>query len=160
MNNKMKPALYGGLIVGILSVIPIVNLANFCCCLWAIVGGGVASYLYVKGSASPVKAGDGAMLGALAGLIGAGIAIVVGIPLSIVAGGITRQLMLSLVQSLNPGQVEMMQRQMEAGASVVGAIVNGLILAVCLIVFSTLGGLIGIPIFEKRKGDVPPPPAM
>jgi len=27
-----------------------------------------------------------------------------------------------------------------------------------LIGFSTIGGLLGITIFEKRKGDAPPPP--
>ncbi len=52
----------------------------------------------------------------------------------------------------------MMRQQMEAGQTVVGAIVNGLILAVCLVIFATIGGLIGIPIFEKRKGGVMPPP--
>ncbi|HKV34988.1 MAG TPA: hypothetical protein VJP89_11715, partial [Pyrinomonadaceae bacterium] len=30
--------------------------------------------------------------------------------------------------------------------------------ALCLLVLATLGGLLSIPIFEKRKGDVPPPP--
>jgi len=33
-----------------------------------------------------------------------------------------------------------------------------LIMAVLLIVFSVLGGLIGIPLFEKRKGNAMPPP--
>src|SRR5688572_10869436 len=39
MDNKFKPALIGGLVTGILSVIPFVSAANLCCCLWAIVGG-------------------------------------------------------------------------------------------------------------------------
>ena len=30
--------------------------------------------------------------------------------------------------------------------------------AICLIVLSTVGGLLAIPMFEKRKDDVPPPP--
>ena len=37
--NKFKPALLGGLVVGILSSIPFIN---YCCCIWAIGGGGLA----------------------------------------------------------------------------------------------------------------------
>ena len=32
-----------------------------------------------------------------------------------------------------------------------GTIVNGIILAVLLVIFSTIGGLIGVSIFEKRQ---------
>jgi len=41
--NKLKPAVLGGLVVGILSAIPFVN---YCCCLWAIGGGLLAGMLY------------------------------------------------------------------------------------------------------------------
>jgi len=62
--------------------------------------------------------------------------------------------------SINPQQAEMFQRQMEMqGESIAGAIVQGFIGALLLIVFATIGGLIGIPLFEKRKGGpLPPPP--
>ena len=43
MNNKLKPALIGGVVLGILSVIPFVSAANLCCCLWAILGGMLAT---------------------------------------------------------------------------------------------------------------------
>jgi hypothetical protein len=42
--------------------------------------------------------------------------------------------------------------------SIVRHIFNGIILAILLIVFSTLGGLIGISVFEKRKGTAAPQP--
>jgi hypothetical protein len=42
--------------------------------------------------------------------------------------------------------------------SIVRHIINGIILAILLIVFSTLGGLIGISVFEKRKGTAAPQP--
>ncbi len=158
MNNKLKPAIIGGVVLGILSVIPFVNWVNICCCLWAILGGLLASYLYIKNSPVPASAGDGAILGALAGLVGAVIAVVIGIPLSILMSGVMTRMIISLLESINPSQAEMMRTQIEAGQTVVGAIVNGLILAVLLVVFSTLGGLIGIPIFEKRKRDVMNPP--
>jgi hypothetical protein len=160
MNNKLKPAIIGGVIIGLLSIIPIINLGNVCCCLWAILGGVLATYLYVKNSPVPASPGDGAILGAIAGAVGGVIVIVLGIPISIVAGGITRELFIRLMESVNPSQAEMLRAQMAAGETIAGAIMNGIILAVCVVIFSTIGGLLGVPIFEKRKGDTgfPPPP--
>src|SRR6266403_5337538 len=158
MNNKLKPALIGGVLLGLLSAIPVVNLVNICCCLWALIGGLLASYIYIKNAPVPARAGDGAILGALAGLVGAVIVVIIGIPISIIAGGITRELLIRLIENVNPGQAEAIRIQMEAGSTIAGAIVNGIILAVLLVIFSTIGGLLGVPIFEKRKGSIPPPP--
>jgi hypothetical protein len=155
MNNKVKPALIGGAVLGILSVIPLVST---CCCLWAILGGLLASYLYVKDSPVPATTGDGAVLGGMAGVVGALIALIIGIPLSLILGASMRGMFAGWVESMDPGQAEAIRRQMEAGSTVAGAIVNGLILAVLLIIFAVIGGLIGIPLFEKRKGVMPPPP--
>ena len=160
MNNKVKPALIGGVLLGLLSVIPFVNALNICCCLWAILGGMLASYLYVKNSPTPASAGDGAILGAIAGLIGAAISLMLGIPISYAMGPTMRNLMLSMLENVDRQQADMMRRQLEmSGDSIVPVIVNALILAVLLVVFSVIGGLIGTALFEKRKGgSVPPPP--
>lgn len=158
MNNKLKPAIIGGVVLGILSVIPFVNFVNLCCCLWAILGGVLAAHLYVKSSPVPTTTGDGAIVGALAGVVGGVIAIVVGIPISILTSGLMTGLFVSLIEGVNPSQADLMRRQMEAGQTIAGAIVNGIILAVLLVIFATIGGLIGISIFEKRKGGPTPPP--
>jgi hypothetical protein len=160
MNDKLKPAIIGGVVLGLLSVIPFVNFANACCCLWAIVGGLLATYLYVKNSPTPVSAGDGAMVGGLAGLVGAVISVVLGIPIDLAMGPVMRNMMISLVARLDPRQADLVRQQIEAagGPSITGTIVNALILAVLLVIFSIIGGLLGVPIFEKRKGGPPPPP--
>ena len=161
MNNKVKPAIIGGVLLGLLSAIPFVNWVNICCCLWAIVGGLIASYLYVKNSSTPANAGDGAIVGAMAGAIGAAIYVVIGIPLGIVTGSAMRSILIDLMAKMDPRQAELFRTQMEAqGESIASAIIYGLIGAVLLIVFAVIGGLIGIPLFEKRKGGgpVPPPP--
>jgi len=160
MNNKMKPALIGGIVVGLLSAIPFVNILNLCCCLWAILGGALASYLYIKASPQPVKAADGAVLGLLAGVVGAVIYIIIGIPLGIVMGATMMSMITKFVQNVDPRQAEMMREQMQSGQSIAVQVVRGLFSAFLLLIFSTLGGLLGIPIFEKRKGgpEVPPPP--
>jgi len=145
MNNKLKAALLGGVIVGLLSAIPILN---YCCCIWAIGGGLVAGLIYIKGSPNPVPTGEGAVIGALAGVVGAVIYLVIGLPIAFLVGA---------------GQLE--ARLREAGiqqmpmSTTALLLVGGLFAAVCLLVLATLGGLLSIPIFEKRKGGpIPPPP--
>jgi hypothetical protein len=145
MNNKLKPALLGGLIVGLLSAIPVIN---YCCCIWAIGGGLVASLLYIKSSQVPVGAGDGAMVGGLAGVFGAIIYLIIGIPIAFLMVG--------------PAALEAQLRGTGLEVPLSGALlllVGGLLGAVTLLVLSVLGGLLAVPIFEKRKGQgVPPPP--
>src|SRR5262245_52609073 len=87
MNNKMKAALLGGLIVGVLSVIVAqIPFVSACCCLWGIGGGAVAGLIYIKGSPIRVSVGDGAMVGALAGVVGAVIYMIIGIPIALFIG--------------------------------------------------------------------------
>lgn len=160
MNNKLKPAIIGGIVVGLLSALPFVNILNLCCCLWAVLGGALATYLYIKASPTPVKPGEGAVLGLLAGVVGGLIYIVIGIPLNILVSSQMTGWLLGLLQSVDPRQVEEMRRQMMANQSILAQVLQGFFSAFLLLIFSLLGGLLGVPIFEKRKGgpDLPPPP--
>lgn len=158
MNDKLKPALIGGVVLGLLSAIPFVNWVNICCCLWAILGGMLASYLYIKSSPTPASAGDGAILGVLAGLVGAIVSFVIGVPVQLLVGTAINGILIGFIADMNPSQAEMMRQQMMAGQTIAGAIVNGLVGGVFLFIFSIIGGLLGVPIFEKRKGNMTPPP--
>ena len=169
MNDKMKPALIGGVVLGLLSAIPFVNMVNMCCCAWAIVGGVLAANMYIKNSTSPVSTGDGAQVGAIAGVIGAVIYLVLGVPLGIMAGQAMMGSMMGLIGRMAPPeQAAEVRRQMELQQAAQGGFIDqlpqalmfGLIGAILLVVFATVGGLIGTAIFEKRKGGAgaPPPP--
>lgn len=159
MDNKIKPALIGGVLLGLLSSIPFINWVNACCCLWAILGGILASYLYVKNSPTPASAGDGAILGAIAGIVGAVISLIIGVPIAIATSSLMQDMMVNWIANMDPQQAELFRVNLARGSTVGGAIVNGLISAVLLFIFAIIGGLIGIPLFEKRKGGpVPPPP--
>lgn len=144
MTNRIKPALLGGLIVGILSVIPIVSM---CCCIWAILGGMLASFLYIKSSPVPVSTGDGAINGALAGVFGSVIYLLIALPISLIFG------VAQWEDSIRRTGVEVPLTGMAL------AFLGAFMVVIGLIIFSTVGGLIGVPIFEKRKGDALPPPA-
>src|SRR3989440_6625695 len=104
MNDKMKPALIGGVILGILSAIPFVNIPNICCCAWAIVGGIIAANIYIKNSPAPVRPGDGAVLGAIAGAIGGVINLIVRVPLQLALGNLAGAVMANIIASQNPDQ--------------------------------------------------------
>lgn len=145
MGNKLKPALFGGLISGILSVIPIVST---CCCIWAIAGGALASFLYIKSSQTPVSVGEGAAVGAMSGAIGGLIYFIIGLPIALFFG---------------VAQMEDAFRRSGAEIPLTGAalaILSVFLVIILILVFSTLGGIIAVPIFGKSKGNIntPPPP--
>jgi hypothetical protein len=149
MNNKLKPALLGGLIVGIFSAIhSLIPIVSMCCCIWSIVGGALAAFLYIKSSSVPVKMGDGAIVGALAGVVGGIIYVVIYIPFALLWGMATMQ-----------EQLDRSGVQIPFSGSIL-VIIGSIVGAIALVVLSTLGGVIGTAIFEKRKGDglAPPPP--
>jgi len=95
----------------------------------------------------------------IAGAIGAVIYLVIGIPIAIAMGPVTRNMIVSLMQNIDARQAELMRQQFEAqGNAVAPIIIQALIGGGLLFVFAILGGLLGVPIFEKRKGGPPPPP--
>ena len=143
--NKLKPALLGGLIVGILSAIPFLN---YCCCIWAIGGGVLAGFLYIKSSPVPVKVGEGAVVGVLTGIVGAILYFLISVPIGYFLT--SAQLEETLVRA---------GVQLPAGVSgLLLFVLAGLLGGLCLLVLAIIGGLISVPIFEKRKDAPPPPP--
>jgi hypothetical protein len=156
----------GGVALGLLSAIPFVSLPNICCCAWAIAGGLMATYLYVKNSTVPARPGDGAILGAIAGVVGAVIYVILGPPLNIMTGNAMLGIMVGLMERFNPDMAGAMATQAEMMQSMpfvqqwIAALPGALFGALMLVIFATVGGLLGVPIFEKRKPDanLPPPP--
>jgi uncharacterized membrane protein YeaQ/YmgE (transglycosylase-associated protein family) len=163
--DRKQPAIIGGVIVGLLSSIPLISLGNVCCCLWAIVGGVVAAKLLIDRSPQPVKSADGAMIGLMAGAIGGAIYLIISVPLNALMSNLTLGVMESLSHNMGDLQFQKMMQQvierqreqplaMRLVLGFLGAIVGGVILTG----FTTLGGLLGVAFFEKRKGDQMPPP--
>ena len=148
MNNKVKAALLGGLIVGIVSgVISMIPIVKMCCCLFAIGGGVVAGLIYIKGSPTRVSIGDGAMVGALAGVVGGIIYLVISLPFTLWVGAAELERTFSQYG-----------RQMPFSGTVL-IIVSCIVGTIGLIILAAIGGILSVPIFEKRKDAIPPPPA-
>jgi len=164
MNNKLQPAIIGGVALGLLSAIPFVNLFNACCCAWAVLGGALAVYLYIQKSATPVKLGDGALLGAIAGGIGALVNVLIGLPLGLLTGNVFSNMLVRFAENASPEQADIIRAKIETmqNQSIAERLLAALpftFLGVILIVtFATIGGLLGVVILEKRKGDAGAPP--
>ena len=117
--DKLQPAFFGGLFIGVLSALPIVNVGNCCCCLWVVAGGALAIYLRQQNTAYQVQASEGALLGLMAGAIGGVISAVLSIPLQMAMGDFQRQMMervMSREQDVPPEMREMMERMMTGSA--------------------------------------------
>jgi len=158
---KLQPALLGGVTIGVLSALPVINLAN-CCCAWILFGGALSAYLMQQNHPEPIQIGDGAIAGLLAGVIGAFVWVVVSVPISAM---------------MAPFQSEMANRALRdatemapelrgifenlAGAPAIGiGLIFGFFVMLCVsTVFGMLGGLFGALLFKKQQPPpvVPPP---
>jgi hypothetical protein len=158
---KLQPALFGGLFIGVLSALPIISAGNCVCCMWVIGGGMLAAYLMQQNYPYPIAAADGALVGVLAGLFGGVIATIVSIPVDMMMGPITRQLMDRIVSSPDfPAETRTMIESMSAaaaeGPTVAGVLVKLVTFSIVGVVFGMFGGLLGVALFKKK--DMPPPP--
>ena len=173
MNSYLvQPALYGGLVMGVLSALPLISAGNFCCCMWVISGGLVAAYVLQQRQATPITTGDGALVGLLAGLLGAFVALIVSIPLNFLVAPMERQIVLRVLENsrnMPPDLREWMERYAYGDvrttfamqvARMIGSLVLWLFFGA---IFSTLGGLLGAVFFRKPQPpttviEVPPAP--
>jgi len=153
-----QPALIGGLVMGVLSALPLVSAGNVCCCLWVWTGGLVAAYLLQQNQSAPIAPADGALVGLLAGLAGAVVQTILSIPISIVIGPMERaiwQRALDMAGTLPPDvreTVERYGRDAQSGGLFILRSLFGLIFMLFIgAIFSTLGGLLGAAIFKKSS---------
>lgn len=149
-----QPAIIGGLVVGVLSALPLISIGNFCCCLWVVSGGVVAAYVFQANSPEPLTPADGALAGLLAGLVGAVVHLILSIPIDMVMGPFERSLAQRIMDLTgNADMRDMLQRfsQREAGIGliIVRRVAAFFFMLVAGAVFSTIGGLIGAMVFRK-----------
>ena len=158
--------------MGVLSALPLVYFGNACCCLWVVGGGLIAAYLVQQNQATPITPADGALVGLLAGLIGACVQFVVKIPIDFLMAPLEQAMLQRLLDSatLPPEWRDILERSSARNAEAslafqIVARVAGLMFWLFIgAIFSTLGGLIGAMIFRKDTPpattviDIPPQP--
>jgi hypothetical protein len=155
--QKYQPALLGGLFIGVLSSLPVVNIAN-CCCLWVIAGGMLVVYLQQQARPAPVETSDAVIGGLLAGLIGAIITtIVTTMIFSASTALMHEQFRTSLENPDIPPEVRDMMLRLFSGSSM--AVLSFAINIPLYSIFGMLGALLGLAIFRKKVPPQMPPPA-
>src|SRR5689334_15717069 len=155
---KLMPALLGGLFIGALSSLPIIEKGNLCCCLWVVTGGVLAAWLMQQNTPRPVTLGEGAVAGLLAGLFGVVVMAVIRGTFAVIFGV--------------PNMADEIKRGMEAGArdpearafvEGMGPLVLlgifGVVFAMVSMVMATIGGLLGAVIFRRKPNGAAPPQA-
>ena len=153
----LQPALLGGVALGILSALPVINLAN-CCCAWVLFGGGLAAYLLQQQSPAPISAGDGALVGLDAGAIGAVVWTLVSIPLSAALIPFQADLLeraLSNARDMPPEARAFLESLRSAPVMGAAAVVGFFIKLFASSLFAMIGGLFGALIFRKNVAAPP-----
>jgi hypothetical protein len=155
MSNRLRASLIGGGVMGglsVLTVVPQLPFIRIICCIWAIVGGALAAYLYIKNAPTPAGVGDGAIVGTLAGVFGALIAFAAFL---LVSFYITDR-------TIYEEQIRRAGLSPEQFSYPVIIFLVGILAVIVQIVLSLVGGIIGVSIFENRgdggTGSQPPPP--
>ena len=162
----MQPALLGGLFIGVLSALPIINVAN-CCCLWIIGGGALAAYLTQQSDPRPITPGRGALAGLIAGVTGAVIALAIAIPVDVLMAPIQERMISEMLAGSSDMPPEARAWLEMLGQRASGPLRYVLGFAFQLfagIIFAPLGGLVAALFFRREAppalggGPVVPPP--
>jgi len=147
MNIKVRAALIGGIVFGVVSALPYSNLANLACCILYIGGGVLAAGLFMKDLPPSEKApyGTGALVGVLAGVFG-GLAQTVTSLIGRAFGYFSEAEMQGMIQRLGLPLPEIELPSLTTMDILLGAGWTIVLFGI----FATIGGLVGVAIFHKK----------
>jgi hypothetical protein len=160
----IQAALLGGLFIGVLSALPVVQMGNCCCCLWVITGGMLATYVD-RAPGRPNDLARGAVDGALAGIIGAMVWLIAAIVIATVMAPIQERLLGDVLNApidIPPNVRDWLESSRGAPAALSYVFTFVLFLFGGMI-FGGVGGVLGALFFWKEDlppalGGPPPPP--
>ena len=158
--SKIQPALLGGVVIGVLSALPVINLAN-CCCAWILFGGALAAYLMQQNHPEPIESGDGAIVGLLAGIVGAFVWLLASVPIGIAMAPFQSEMTGRMMRDAADMAPELrgMLENMSGGPVIgIGLIFGFFVMLVVSSLFGMLGGLFGALMFRKHQAPLVPPP--
>lgn len=154
MNNArpgmLMPALVGGITAGILTAVPFLGCL---CCLWILGGAMLAAYLLAKNSPTPLRPGDGAIVGIFTGIIAALVDAFVSLPFQSLNEEVMRRFMdqfSQFVKEMPSGWEDWVERA-GTGFSPAWFLLGLVLAAIVYSGFGALGGVIGISLFGRKK---------
>ncbi len=161
----LQSALIGGAVMGLLSALPVISAGNVCCCLWVVAGGLTSAYFLQQNRPTPVSPVDGALVGLLAGVMGAGIQFVLSIPIGLIVGPIEREMVARFIEmsgNMPESTREALERYADGSSAgfagmLVLRVIGLFITLVVSAVVSTVAGLVGAVVFARGTLPAPPP---
>lgn len=159
MTTRQQSVLIGAVVVGLLAT-SYLSFINTICCLGGIIGGAVAAQQYVSRSAvGSIEAGEGAILGALAGAGGSVLSSILNRalrPLNLDPQSISQSFMenMQAMQGMQ-GQSSMPQgfMQGQGDAGFVFMLLGFAINLTLYTIFGAIGGAIGASLFGEDDAD-------
>ncbi len=164
--SKLAPVLIGGVFIGVTSALPILKYLNCACCGLVIAGGVLAAYCYLRDYPAQlprVTYGEGAWLGLQTGLVGGFVWTLVAVPLQYIKIRLGLEIAewVQLGEALSDPEIPPMVRDLvlwllEQGVLTAGVLLFSVILYfVISALFATLGGILGVAIFQKTTTRPP-----
>jgi len=152
--KMFAPALIGGAAAGLLSGMPIVQCM---CCLWVIGGAMLSAHLLAKNSTVSLTAGDGALVGAISGIIAAVIERLISIPFAAFSLEFARKLMESMsrfTEEMPSGWETWLDRSRDFSPALFmfGLMITAIIFAG----LGALGGVLGASLFGRKPAPQTP----
>jgi hypothetical protein len=166
--GKQRATVISGLMIGIVTGLPLINILNRCCCCGIVLLCGMMSlYLYKQeftDETPPLESSDALILGILAGIAGAFVGTIILVLSRFIFGPVDEKLLLNVLQriqqqgsltsdmsDLTDKLIKTLEKSIEDGIQI-GDILSELLFGLILYpIFSMLGGLIGFGIFGKKK---------
>ncbi len=162
--DKIIPVIYGGIIIGIISSVPFLNLINCLCCA-GIMGGGVLAIFFYKQNFTPdtqlFSRGDCLTVGVFAGIVGAFVGTVLDVVFLMTFGNVVGQFVLDNIQNMDidipEESMDALKQAFQETASVYSVLFSLISSLIINSIFGLLGGLIGYNIFKPKQTMVQPP---
>lgn len=159
------PALYGGVIIGLISSVPFLSFINCFCCAGILLGGFLGVFFYRKNftpDTPPFTAGDCMVVGILAGVVGAVIESGFSVLFYALFGNVALDFLLNWLRNSNlqiPGDaLDKIEESLRQGKTAVSFIINFFGALILNGVFGMLGGLIAYSVYKPKGAPMPPPP--
>jgi len=145
--------LLGGLFIGVLSALPIINLGN-CCCLWIVGGGAIAAYLAQQQPLAPTGLREGARVGFRAGIVGAVVWLFASTLVDVMLAPLQQSAADFMLRSATdiPPEVRSWLENVGNAASLPARMLVGFFFQLLLAApFGALGGLLGAAVFGRAE---------
>ncbi|MEI7907847.1 MAG: hypothetical protein WCI84_10880 [Bacteroidota bacterium] len=156
--DKVIPALYGGLLIATVWAVPGLNFLNCLCCAGVMLGGFLAVLLYQKDI--PPESGqltreDCVQLGIYAGIISSVAAVLIQYTVTLLFGDIAIEMMMRLAErmqvDLPPEIYPLIDEAKKAEPNLIGSFLAIFIYIVPNTLFSFFGALIGWKVFQPKN---------